>query len=501
MQSNRSCGSVLIHSRLRNLCGLSGLCGELFAARIHRSDAENTGLTPRVNQTRTLPFLQMRIPRLTTAIFLSPCRAIMAAAILHVLLTVSVFSVGRLGLFPSQFNRDGIGEFARDGYRFRDQANSLADALTEGEVGSWIKDNTTFHAKVLSLDFALMRPLFGSNILAAEPVNLFYYLAILALCFSLARVVAGRRAAWLASAIVGLWPSLLLHTTQFMRDPLIILTILALLLVLARLLKKTQTWRSAAICGVMSTPACFLLWMCRREIWPVVGAIIVLGLMLLLIRILRERKLLAWNLAVIGLLCVLTIAVPRIMRSPKPLLPEKVNDFRRNPDPSFLGVLTWTRKEFIRESREKSGSMIDADINFSNRADVIKYIPRALEIGYLSPFPTMWFTAGYNVGMIGRLVGGVETLLTYMIEALACVFVWRRRRHLNTWLMFLTTTIGVLALGIVVVNLGTLYRMRYPFWILMVIMAAGTLTSRRGYLSRKRTASLAPALSEQLQSD
>ncbi len=186
----------------------------------------------------------------------------MAAAILHVLLTVSIFSVGRLGLFPSQFNSDGIGEFARDGYEFRDQANSLADALTEGEVGLWIKDNATFHVKVLSIEFALMRPLFGSNILAAEPLNLFCYLAILTLCFSLARIVAGRRAAWLASAIVGVWPSLLLHTTQFLRDPLIIMAILALVLVLIQQLKKIQTWRSAAIGSVMSTPACFIIWMC-----------------------------------------------------------------------------------------------------------------------------------------------------------------------------------------------------------------------------------------------
>jgi hypothetical protein len=189
------------------------------------------------------------------------------------------------------------------------------------------------------------------------------------------------------------------------------------------------------------------------------------------------------------------------MRSPKPIAPEKLKLIRENRDPSFFGVLKWTREEFIWESQQKAGSMIDPDISFSNRVDVIKYIPRALEIGYLSPFPTMWFTAGYNVGLIGRLVGGVETSLTYMIEVLACVFIWRRRRHLDTWLLFLMTTIGVLALGMVVVNLGTLYRMRYPFWILMVIMAAGTLTSRRGYFPRKRTVGFAPALSKRLQSE
>jgi len=427
----------------------------------------------------------------------------MAAAIFHVLLAVSVFSVGRFGLFPSQFNGDGIGEFARDGKAFREQANSLADTLTEGRVGSWVKENATFHVKVLSLDFVLMRPLFGSNIIAAEPLNLLYYLAILTLCFSLARVIAGKRAAWLASAIVAVWPSLLLHTTQFIRDPLIIMAILTLVLVLTQQLRKIQTWRRAAIGGVISTLACFVIWMCRRELWPVVSAVIVLGVVLLLLRILRERKLLTWNLAVIGLLCVLTIAVPRIMRSPKPITAERLNVIPKNQDPSFFGVLKWTREEFIREGLQKSGSMIDAEVNFSNRADVIKYIPRALEIGFLAPFPTMWFTAGYNVGLIGRLLGGLETSLTYVIEALACVFIWRRRRHLDTWLMFLTTTIGVLALGLVVVNLGTLYRMRYSFWILMVIMAAGTLTSssRREKSRPEPNARFVSAPSEQPQSD
>jgi hypothetical protein len=39
----------------------------------------------------------------------------------------------------------------------------------------------------------------------------------------------------------------------------------------------------------------------------------------------------------------------------------------------------------------------------------------------------------------------------------------------------LATVLGMVALGLVVANLGTLYRMRYPFWILLVIMGAGSL--------------------------
>jgi hypothetical protein len=442
----------------------------------------------------------MRIFRIPTAIPLSLRHAIIAAAILHVLFTATVFSVGRLGLFPSQINRDGIGEFARDGKEFRDQANWLADALIRREVVSWVNHSATFHVKVYSLDFVLMRPLLGSSILGVEPLNLFYYLAILTLVFSLARVVAGRRAAWLASAIVGLWPSLLLHTTQFIRDPLLIAAMLALVLLLTQLSKRDYKWRRAATNGVIGTLTCFVIWLCRRDMWPVIIAIIVVAALLLIIRILRERKLLAWNLAVIGLLCMLMIAIPRAMRPPMAAVAGKLSAIRRSRDPSIWGLLRWTREEFISEGLHKSGSMIDADVSFSNRADVIKYIPRALEIGYLAPFPKMWFTPGENVGFTGRLLSGLETSLTYLIEALACVFIWRRRRHLEVWLLFLTTTIGVLALGMVIVNLGTLYRMRYSFWILMVIMAAGTLTS---FGHREKVAATAnpEVRSEQPQSD
>ena len=113
--------------------------------------------------------------------------------------------------------------------------------------------------------------------------------------------------------------------------------------------------------------------------------------------------------------------------------------------------------------------------SFTNKAELIKFVPRAIEIGYLAPFPKMWFTTGYNVGLIGRLLSGFEGILTYVIELLACVFVWRNRRRVEVWLLVLATAIGVTALGLVVVNVGTLYRMRYPFWILLAILGSGGL--------------------------
>jgi hypothetical protein len=71
------------------------------------------------------------------------------------------------------------------------------------------------------------------------------------------------------------------------------------------------------------------------------------------------------------------------------------------------------------------------------------------------------------------LMSGIEMALTYLFEILACIFIWKNRKYFSTWLLVLTTLLGMLALGLVVANTGTLYRMRYPFWILLVIMGAG----------------------------
>jgi hypothetical protein len=46
------------------------------------------------------------------------------------------------------------------------------------------------------------------------------------------------------------------------------------------------------------------------------------------------------------------------------------------------------------------------------------------------------------------------------------------------WLLFLVATIGMLALGLVVVNAGALFRLRYAFWMMVVVLAVKGLFDR-----------------------
>jgi hypothetical protein len=95
-------------------------------------------------------------------------------------------------------------------------------------------------------------------------------------------------------------------------------------------------------------------------------------------------------------------------------------------------------------------------------------------IGFFAPFPRMWFQSG-SYGSAGRLLSGAETLVMYFLYVAAAVCVWRNRRRIEMWLLFLVATMGTIGLGLVVVNAGALYRLRYVFWIMFIIMAAESL--------------------------
>ena len=411
-----------------------------------------------------------------SSIPLTPRAAMAAAAVFHLILTLGVFCIGRFGLYPQQIDSNGIGEFARDGFRFKAEAEMLANTLVQDGLLAWLANPLQIHIKLYSLSFVLLGRLLGSNILVAEPVNLFCYLAILAATFNLAKRIAGQREAWLASAIVALWPTLLLHTTQFLRDPVLIAAILILVLVLTALTTRDYTWSRNLIAGVIGGAASLVLWMSRPDMWLVIRAIVFFALVLVVIRMMREKKLLVGNLMVIALLFASMSFMPEITQSAKQRTGVSFGGSIRDQGLSPWGRIEARRLDFIKAQTGESGSMIDTDLRLESGADIIKYVPRAVEIGYFAPFPAMWLDAGYNVGLIGRLLAGIETLLTYIIELLACVFVWRSRRRLDVWLLVLTVMTGVIALGLVVVNVGTLYRMRYPFWILMVVMAAPLVT-------------------------
>lgn len=255
---------------------------------------------------------------------LSPARLLLAAAVFHAAVAGAVFCLGRYGLLPGTFNRDGIAvSFAPDCLKFQAAAVRLSEALARGDFAAWAVAREPFHVKPYSICFALFG---GSNVLSAEPLNVLYYLAILVLVFELGREAFGRRVGLLAAAAVALWPSLLLHTTQLLRDQLFIIEMLTYVLILQRWLTRSHSWPGALLWGTAGGLTAALVWLARDNLAAIMLAAALLGAGLLVARQLLERRARPAALAGMALMLALTVGATKVLPS-----------YRESDSPKFSG--------------------------------------------------------------------------------------------------------------------------------------------------------------------
>ena len=426
-------------------------------------------------------------------VWLSPIRLIIAALIFHLAVTATIYGLGRSALLPGTFDTNGIAKsFAPDGVKDRGSVIWLSEVLRRGQIRDWLSADYPFHFKVYSICFAVFGSWLGFTILAAEPLNALCYLGGLVLVFHVSQEVFNRRAGLLAAATVGIWPSFLLHTTQLLRDPLFITGMLALILLNLRLLSRTLSWPGAVLHGVAGGLVATFLWLTRDNMGELMIAVAFLGAGMLIVRQLRERRFLATNSLGLMLLILIALGVSFFLpRFRDPLMPRRNADAARLDDKSSpsnnAGTLAtpeappprWDIAARVLRHREAffkqypdAGSTIDRNFQLTNKADLIRYLPRAAVIGFFAPFPDMWLARGAHVGSAGRLLSGLETLVMYLVEGLALLGLWRGRRRLPVWFLVSVTVMGVVTLGLVVVNVGALYRLRFIFVTLMIVLAA-----------------------------
>jgi 4-amino-4-deoxy-L-arabinose transferase-like glycosyltransferase len=415
-----------------------------------------------------------------------PAKLLFGAAVFHIVVTTSILLVGRQGLLPATFDRNGLAiSFAQDVIEYREDVITLAGTLTRDGVHHWFVAPFTPHLKLYSLSFAGFARFTGANILAAEPINLLCYLGILVFVYKIGADLFNRRAALIAACVVALWPSLLLHTTQLLKDPIFIALFLALTWILLRLATRVQTWRSSIVYGLMGTLLTVGLWHIRADLGPVMIASVVLAAATLLWRQLRARIILRPNLAGMTLLALLMMAhlwfIPTFREADSARAREKAREAIANgysPEKRPF-IPRWNLGRRIGILRQGffslypgSSSNIDENVLLQTNFQILRYVPRALAIACFSPFPNKWFETGNVVGAAGRRVSGLETLIMYVLEAFALVGLWQARRAEGVWLLFAVAIAGLLGLGLVVANLGALYRIRYVFMILLIILAA-----------------------------
>jgi len=432
---------------------------------------------------------------------LTPQRWLLLAGAIHITRTLAIFLVGHFQLLPAFVDEYGsvgaVSSFLSDGAAYRNLASDLANQLQANGFSAWLAIKAPLHCRLYSVLFATIGRLLKHNVLAAEPLNLIYYLGILTCVYLLGREIFNARAALLAAIITAIWPSFLVHSTQFLRDSLSILCLLGLLFLLTLLLTRVLTWSNGIITGLVGSALLAFFWVLRGNMWNVVILAMGIGLVLLLWRMVRDDKFFAGNAIAISLMLLAMLLVPPRLESTSfaghrlPVTPLAI-PINTQPAPGE-GVLARTLKQMMARrsgfhSYRARESDIDADVRFTSVGDIVRFVPRATVIGFCAPFPRMWFESGTS-GRAARLLSGAEMLAMFFLYAAAFVAVWRNRRRLDLWLLFLVAVIGTIALGLVVVNAGALYRLRYVFWIMFIIMAAETIvhfTVRRTSATKSR---------------
>ena len=408
-------------------------------------------------------------------------RYLLLAAAIHVALTTAIFLIGHFRVLPDTFDENGIGlTFAIDGRTYKNLSSNLVEEWQTNGFAAWLKAKAPLHAKLYSLSFAIFGKLLGHNILAAEALNLFYYLGILSCIYVLGREIFDARTGLLAASIVGVWPSFLLHSTQLVRDSLSILCLLALIIVLTMLLKLELRRLKAIEFGIAGTILVSVFWLARGNMWNVVLAALAIAIAMLSYRMLHEKKFMTGNALAILLITTVALLVPTRLESstlPGVRPPATVLAIpSASQPPPAEGA--WTRAvKQIADRRAgfrfatSQASNIDGEVRFHGLGDIVCYLPRAAVIGFFAPFPKMWVEPG-SFGRAGRILSGLETLAMYLLYVPVGFCVWREKRNSRMWLLFLVATAGIVGLGLVVVNAGALYRLRYAFWMMLIILAA-----------------------------
>jgi hypothetical protein len=295
---------------------------------------------------------------------------------------------------------------------------------------------------------------------------------------------------------------------------------LTLVLVMTMWLTRELSWRTGLVTGLLGSTAVALIFATRAAFWGLILlGLILIGAVFLVFRNVRERSFPVGN--ILSVLVVLLVVIAGIFLNAASLtpkdqeasppetanlapanpnsaamtadqqanLPGKVTNVQNEAAPAvkpdnapqglsspsppkrnrFIALIQGMRDAFTYRYKD-SATLIDSDAQFFTTMDLVRYLPRAMEIGFCAPFPNTWLGKGKQVGMAGRLLAGAEMLATYVLEMLALFGVWRARQRLSTWWLLCVILFGVTTLGLGLINVGALYRMRYGFFVLLIML-------------------------------
>jgi putative peptidoglycan lipid II flippase len=394
-------------------------------------------------------------------------------------------------IVPNMPSIQGSGKLlAHDAVYFDRVAWTLAEEIRTHGWNSWrlyVDIGATGNVAILATLYAV----FGHDPSLAVPINASMHAFGGTLIFLLAReLTSNSRVGIYSGAIAGtlfvVFPSSLTWYGQVHKDGYAIAGTLLLLLIWVKLIKGPVSYRLWLWTIFGSCTATILVGIVRPYGLTLLFAVSVGALLLTFINgLFRYTAQEAIKQGVLGtvILAVLLIGViytkenadqiDREVNEAQVKIGDQYSEWQWQWSPvvpdsieNYIAAAARTRVHVINnDRREGAKSTLDSSVVPQNISEVLKYLPRALQISTLAPFPTMWFSPP---SMMGLIVTG-EMFIYYLCLS-GILFFLRNNRRAEVWMALYFTVTFLMILGFIMANMGTLYRIRYAYIFVMLML-------------------------------
>lgn len=124
----------------------------------------------------------------------------------------------------------------------------------------------------------------------------------------------------------------------------------------------------------------------------------------------------------------------------------------------------------------KGNTLVDADVELDSAKAFAEYLPRAFQLGLLSPLPEFWRGEGSTPAMTvaRKIMGGVTSIFyVCLVGLLAGIAIFRK--NLSFWIILSFCLLGILVYAFTMPNVGSLMRYRYGFYMVLISFGAASI--------------------------
>lgn len=419
------------------------------------------------------------------------CFAVSAALIFQKLL---------LPLMPSMLAPGST--LTTDAAYFDSVALALANEIHKYGWSSWQLFPTASASGNVALLGALYA-LFGHDPTLAIPLNSAFHalggvlLYMLAMELSPNRLV-GKYAGIIAATLFVIFPSALNWYGQIHKDGYAIVGIFLVLLIWVRAFKGGNDFESWAWLSIANFFAILFLASIRPYYLKLLFVVVLVALGVMLINHVVFKRKMPWIFFVTALITlvpaqkfVASVGASEALagdgystwQSTKQNWQWQSNRWIPDFFETQIETVARTRIGLIEYGKSMAAkSIIDAEVAPESAIEVIQYIPRAFQVALLAPFPSTWA----DQLSLTRLIAIGEMLIIYLCLP-GLFFLWRFHKPPPVLFTAYFAMVFLTIYGVTIANIGTLYRVRYGFEFIMVLLGViGWLTyfDKCGYTTR-----------------